>query len=151
MSGLGTARRLGRALGFVVLAGVALLVAGATLVPGAFGSADVNENAGAHPPVQPRIHPLPLDGEAAGTASSVPVEAYARTSEGVALPNSAKTPGAVYPDVQTADICDCTLRARHPSAARQRGSGHVRELRALAERSQPVRSGPSDSGDAGRK
>jgi hypothetical protein len=64
---------------------------------------------GAQTTVVPKIRPLPIDAASSATTAPPTKKAAAtlvRTPDGVALPDRKQTPGAAFPDVTAADICN---------------------------------------------
>jgi hypothetical protein len=70
--------------------------------------ADTDQPMGAQPVSSPAIFPLPPDASSAAPeqSSAAPTDLFLRNAEGVVLPDPERTPGAIFEDVQAADICD---------------------------------------------
>lgn len=85
----------------------ALLLGGLAVLAGCASAGD-DVQVGARPDVPPSIHPLPpvSVAPAAPPTSAGPAATWVRGADGVARPDPIRTPGAVYPDVDAAMLCE---------------------------------------------
>jgi hypothetical protein len=92
----------------------------ACVVLSACGNAGDGTPVGAQPVAQPSVYVLPpptSDPSVETATTAPPAAAFVRTLDGVVLPDRVVTPGSVFGDVATADICDphYTQGVRQPS------------------------------------